>query len=812
MKEAPHNKGLQAVEEWFNRLDWEILDFQKQAWLSYLNGDSGIVNAPTGSGKTYSILLGILIKHLSSGNINEKNLKIIWVTPIRALAKEILISCQRALIALQMDWKVEIRTGDTDANTRKQQFSKPPQIMITTPESLHVILSTKGHLNLLSDVDTIVVDEWHELMGSKRGTQMELFINYMYHRVPHLQIWGISATIGNMEEAMSVLLFPIPTSKRKLIQSNIHKKITVQSIIPSKIDLLPWAGHLGLKLIDDVVKIIQASESTLIFTNTRAQCEIWYQKLIDFYPDFSGIIAMHHGSISREIRDWVEEALYVGRLKAVVCTSSLDLGVDFRPVDAVIQIGSPKGVARFLQRAGRSGHSPGAKSNIYFLPTHALELVESAGLRIALEDQSLEERIPYIRSFDVLTQFLMTLSVSDGFFPDTLYQEILNTFCFQSITDEEWRLILNSLVYGDQSLQAYDEYKRVEILPDGMYKVLDRKMIQRHKLSIGTIVSDVMMQIRFVKGGYIGSIEEIFISQLLPGDSFWFAGRALELVRVKEMVAQVKPSSDNKGRIPSYSGGRMPLSSQMSKVLKQKLFDYRNGIIQDDEMHALQPLLSLQQERSIIPAEGEFLIEYLESNEGYHILMYPFEGRNVHEGLGALLAKRISMKMPVSFSIAMNDLGFELLTDIPLKIDTLITKELFSTENLVSDIQSCVNSVEMSRRRFRDIAKISGLIFGGFPNKLKKERHLQSSSQLIFDVFQEYEPENLLLRQANEEVMTFQLEEERMYRCLKNIQNSTIRIIKPKTYTPFSFPIIVDRLREKLTSEKLEDRIKKMSV
>lgn len=812
MDKFTSSQGFLQVKNWYDALGWKIFDFQFDCWQAYNRGKSGIVNAPTGSGKTYSVLLGALIKAINDGDSQCSSLKLIWITPIRALAKEILISSRRAVEALGLDWRVEVRTGDTDTKTRMDQFKHPPQILITTPESLHVIMATKNHRPFFNHVTSVIVDEWHELIGSKRGVQAELFINYLIHRLPKLQLWGISATIGNMEEAMDVLLYGVAPENRIRIKANLDKNIKISSIIPEEMDRLPWAGHLGLRLIDEVVQIVVRSASTLIFTNTRAQCEMWYHKLLDVYPDFAGQIAMHHGSLSRELRDWVEEALYIGKLKVVVCTSSLDLGVDFRPVDTVIQIGSPKGVARFIQRAGRSGHKPGADSNIFFLPTHALELVEAAGLRIALKHQYIEDRMPYIRSFDVLTQYMMTLAVSDGFYPDTLYQEITQSYAYSSISRDEWQQILGSLVYGDQSLKAYDEYKRVEILSDGLYKITDRRIAQRHRISIGTIVSDVMMQIRLVKGGYLGSIEEYFISQLVPGDVFWFAGRALELVRVKDFIAQVQPSHEPKGRIPSYGGGRMPLSLQMTKVLKQKLYDYNEGIIVDDEIRALVPLLALQKERSRIPNPREFLVEYMESKEGYHLLMYPFEGRNVHEGLGALIAKRISMLTPVTFSIAMNDLGFELLTDQPIDVDTLITKEIFSTHNLVSDIQSCINSVEMARRRFRDIAKISGLIFAGFPNKMKKERHIQSSSQLIFDVFREYEPENLLYRQSAEEVMTFQLEEERLRHCLKNILNCTIRIEKPKKYTPFSFPIIVDRLREKLSSEKLEDQIRKMSL
>jgi ATP-dependent Lhr-like helicase len=810
--------GLHKVEKWFATQQWKPMVFQEETWKAYQSGHSGVINAPTGSGKTYAMLLAVFIKYINDHpetylQKNPGNLQLIWVTPIRALAKEILLSCEKAFLALNLPWTAEIRTGDSSTKSKQSQFKNPPEILITTPESLHVILATKGYSNLLSPVQCIVVDEWHELIGTKRGVQTELVISKLNHICKNLKIWGISATIGNMEEAIDVLLFSVPKEKRKIIKANIKKTITLNSIIPEEIERYPWAGHLGIRLADRVLKIIEESKTTLVFTNTRAQCEIWYQKLLDLNPDLSGQMAMHHGSISKEIREWVEDALYEGKIKAVICTSSLDLGVDFRPVETIIQIGSPKGVARFIQRAGRSGHQPGAASHIWFLPTHSLELIEAAGLRMAIANDDLEERIPYIRSFDVLIQYLMTLAVSEGFTSDAIYQEIKSTFCFSSTDRLEWQQILNFLVSGSQSLQAYDEYKKVQKSDDGWYYVNDKKNILRHKLSIGTIISDAMVSIKLLKGTHLGVVEEWFVAQLSPGDVFWFAGRALELVRIKEMIAQVRISQSKSGKIPSYMGGRMPLSSQMSEVLREKIYNYTEGKIEDVEIEALTPLFIEQQKRSVIPKRDEFLIEYFQSKEGFHLVMYPFEGRSVHEGMAALIAKRLSMVQPISFSIAMNDLGFELLSDQEIDVDLLINKSLFATNDLASDILSSINSVEMARRKFRDIAKISGLIFTGFPGKQKKDRHLQASSQLIFEVFKDYEPDNLLYRQTFDEVLTFQLEEIRMRKSLLKIISSHIIISKPAKATPFSFPIIVDRLsREKLTSEKLEDRIKKMTI
>ncbi len=649
-----NNKGFRKADQWFKSMAWVPLPFQYETWEAFNHGKSGMVNAPTGSGKTYSILVAAFIEYINSHPDNNKTsgkegLQLIWVTPIKALAKEILLSCDKAILGMNLPWKAEIRTGDTTVKDRKSQTKNPPQILITTPESLHVILATDGYSKILNTVKTIVVDEWHELIGSKRGVQTELVVSKLFSLNPKIKIWGISATIGNMSEAIEVLLNVVPTENRALIIADMTKTIALHSVIPDEIERYPWAGHLGLKLADKVLHILNGSKTSLIFTNTRAQCEIWYQKLLEMDPDLAGQIAMHHGSISKEIREWVEEALYEGKIKAVVCTSSLDLGVDFRPVETIIQIGSPKGVSRFIQRAGRSGHQPGASSHIWCVPTHARELVEAAGLRLAMAQNKIEDRVPYIRSFDVLIQYLMTLAVSEGFYPDQVFHEIKKTFCFASTTHEEWRQILNYLLMGVDSLKAYDEYKKVEITGDGKYIVQDKRKALKHKLSIGTIVSDAMINIKLMKGSRLGVIEEWFVSQLSPGDVFWFAGRALELVRIKDMTAQVRPSQSKTGKIPSYMGGRMPLSSQMSEVLKEKIYSFVEQKITDKEIEVLIPLFEMQMLRSTIPKRDEFLVEYFESKDGFHLLMYPFEGRNVHEGMAALIAKRLSMIQPISY-------------------------------------------------------------------------------------------------------------------------------------------------------------------
>jgi ATP-dependent Lhr-like helicase len=805
MSTKQKKSSVSLSSKWFKNQGWKVFPFQKEAWKAHADGLSGIVNAPTGSGKTYSLLLPIL----ESIEL-KKGLQAIWITPIRALSKEILQSGIRAAEGLNLDLKIAIRTGDTSTNEKTRLKRSPPHILITTPETLHLLLAQKKYHQYFKNLRTVVVDEWHELIGSKRGVQIELALSRFKAICSPFQVWGISATIGNMDESMQVLLGNWYHQNPVWIKGDHKKKYIVESVFPDELEELPWAGHLGIRLLDKIIPILLKSESTLIFLNTRSQAEIWYQKLLEHSPDFAGVIALHHGSMSRETRYWVEDALYNGNLKAVICTSSLDLGVDFRPVETIIQVGGPKGVSRFMQRAGRSGHQPGATSKIYFLPTHSLELIEAAALRGAIEQNLLESRTPYIRSFDVLLQYMVTLAVSDGFTQKALFEEIKTTFCYESISEDEWHWCLNFIVNGGDTLHSYDEFHKV-VVEEDVYKVISKRVALRHRLSIGTIVSDTMLSVKMMRGGRLGSIEEYFVSKLKPGDNFWFAGRNLELIRIKDMTVQVRKSNKTTGPTPSWMGSRMPLSSQMSEMIRQKLNDAVNETSTDPEVLCLTPLIKRQHRESLVPNTNQFLIEVFESKDGHHVLFYPFEGRFVHEGLAALLAYRISLLTPISFSIAMNDYGFELLSDLPIPIQDALDTNIFSSDHLMDDILASINAAEMARRRFRDIASIGGLVFQGYPNKMKKDRHLQASSQLFFDVFQQYDSSNLLLRQAFDEVMDFQLEEARLRQALNRINQQEIIVKYPERFTPFAFPIMVDRLsRESLSSEKLEDRIKRM--
>ena len=807
------SKGYQIVNDWLLQQQLKPFPFQEQTWQAILSGESGLVNAPTGCGKTYSVFLGALMQFINAHPTDwskQKNngLQLLWITPLRALAKDIGRAMEEVIDALGMQWKVAIRNGDTSTADRAKQKKQMPEILIITPESLQLLLTQKNYPTYFSSLKILAVDEWHELLGSKRGVQTELAISRLINCSEDLQVWGISATIGNLEEAKEVLLHPIKKNG-VIIQADINKPLEIHTIIPEEIDSYPWAGHLGIKLAHTLIPIIENSNTTLIFINTRGMSETWYQTLLTLAPSLAGAIALHHGSIEQELRLWVEEALHTQKLKAVVCTASLDLGVDFRPVDTVIQVGSPKGIARFLQRAGRSGHRPGEISKIYFLPTHSLELVEATALKTAVTERAIESKDPLILCFDVLLQYLCTLACGEGFDPKRIYTEVKSTFCFADMQEEEWQEILNQITTGGQALQVYDEFRKVEN-ENGIYKINSRKVAMRHRMHIGTIVSDAMLKVKFLSGGYVGVIEEYFISKLEPGDVFTLAGKNLELIMIKDMNVLVKKSTAKKSLIPSWMGGRMSLTANLGEVLRRtfsRALQPNAGI----ELDSLHHLFSIQKNLSHIPQPDELLIEQIETKDGYHLLVYPFEGRQVHEALSAILAFRISQLQPMSFSISMNDYGFELLSDTPIPVDDSNVYELLSDKNLLRDIQQSVNNTEMAKRKFRDIAVIGGLIFQGMPGEKTKARHLQSSASLLFKVFEEYDPGNLLLKQAYNEVLTQQMDEVRLRLALQRIAKSKIILTYPEKLTPLSFPIVVDGLnRNNLSSERLEDRVKKM--
>ncbi|MBN3518869.1 ligase-associated DNA damage response DEXH box helicase [Algoriphagus lutimaris] len=806
---------LQIAFDYFQTKGWKPFPFQIETWNDFLDGKSGLLNAPTGSGKTFALWFPAILEYIQQHpgtwkKPKNNGIQIIWVTPLRALSKDIQLAMQEVCDVIGLPWKIAVRNGDTDAKTRAALKRRPPECLITTPETLHVLISQKDHKKLFQTVNAIVVDEWHELVGNKRGVQVQLALEYIQSICPStFRRWAVSATIGNLKEAAGALLGN--QSPPHIVKANIGKEILVHPVFPEEIEKYPWSGHLGIRMLEKVIPIIEAGKTVLLFTNTRSQTEIWYQKILEARPDWAGWIAMHHGSLDMSVRSWVEESLHEGRLKLVVCTSSLDLGVDFRPVDRVIQVGSPKGVSRFIQRAGRAGHQPGLPSEIFFVPTNALELIECSALRDAIENNEMESQFPPELPYDVLIQFLVTLAVGEGLNPEEIFLVVKQTKSFENLTEAEMNWVMDFITKGGASLGSYEDFLKVSLDEDGLYRVKSKRIAMKHRLSMGTIVSEVMLKVKFKNGAYLGSVEEFFISKMKIGDRFFFAGRSLELLQVKGLTATVKVSEKKTKNVVSWMGARMSLSSKLSDKIREILEYYNQENYISEEIVRVLPILDLQNKLSIVPDRDTFLIESHQSKEGFHLFFYPFEGRMIHELMSALIAYRISISQPVTFSIAMNDYGFELLSDRPIQIEELLEEDLFTLDNFQEDIRHCVNESEMSRRKFREIASIAGLVFQGYPGKPTTFKHIQANSSLLFQVFESYDPDNLLLKQAHAEAINQQMDQEKMIKALNKINAQQIILKTPVQFTPFSFPIMVDRLsRTSISSESIEDRIVKI--
>lgn len=793
---ATSTPDLDPAASWFRSRSWTIADFQRESWNAYLNHESGVIHAPTGTGKTYAAWIGPLLEASREPQSSHEPLRVLWITPLRALASDLLGNLNDAVAGLGVRWRVEVRTGDTSSTARKRQRERPPQALITTPESLSLMLSYPESHNSLTSLRAVIVDEWHELMGSKRGVQLELCLGRLRALNPKLRVWGLSATLGNLDEAMHVLMGN--NREGRLIHGPAAKTAEVSSVLPTNIERFPWAGHLGTRLIKPVLELLDRANSTLLFTNTRSQAELWYRAIVESRLDWIDKIAIHHGSIAMQTRKRAEEALRQGQLRCVVCTSSLDLGVDFAPVDQVIQVGSPKGIARLLQRAGRSGHRPGGVSRIVCVPTHAFELVEFAAARNAQALRQIESRRPLRRSLDVLVQHAMTLATGPGF-DATLADEVRTTHAYGDLTDREWQWVIDFLTRGGDALQGYPQYRRVE-QHEGRYVVRDTLIARQHRMSIGTITSDAEIMLKFMNGSRIGTVEEALIARLKPGECFIFAGKSLEFVRMKDMVAYVRAATKRTGKVARWQGGRMPLSNELAAQVLTLLSAASAGEYADLEMQCVRPMLELQQRWSVLPAPQVMLVEQLRSREGLHVFLFPFAGRIVHEGIAALLAYRWARDQPATFAVTSNDYGIELLTGSKFEIDVDRLRRYLSPDGLAQDLLASLNVSEVARRQFRDIARIAGLVFQGFPGRRKLDRQLQASSGLMYDVLRRYDPTNLLLEQAEREVFELQLAETELARSLRAIEQQEIALVRVPHLTPLAFPLWADRLRSQIIS------------
>jgi ATP-dependent Lhr-like helicase len=813
-----------AVERWLAKRGWKAFAFQREVWRAMAEGHSGLLHANTGTGKTLAAWLGALqalkVEAPPPARARAKALvgpplSVLWLTPMRALAADTTRALRETMAELVPTWTIGLRSGDTPSGERAAQDKRLPTVLVTTPESLTLQLARADALDTLAHVQLVIVDEWHELLGNKRGVQVQLALARLRQRRPGLICWALSATLGNLEEALETLVGANPSagSPPVIVRGEVAKTIVIDTLLPERAERFSWGGHMGLRMLPQVVQAIEESGTTLVFTNTRSQAERWYQALIDARPDWAGVLALHHGSLAREVRDWVELGLKGGTLRAVVCTSSLDLGVDFLPVDRVLQIGSAKGIARLLQRAGRSGHAPGRPSRVTLVPTHSLELVEAAAARHAAQAGQVESRTSPHEPLDVLVQHLVTIALGGGFTPEALYAEVRTTTAYRDLNADHWRWCLDFVRQGGPSLAAYPDYQRVAPDDDGLWRVPDARLARRHRVNIGTIVSDASINVQYQTGGALGSVEESFVARMKPGDCFLFGGRLLELIRIHQMTAYVKKAPPGRGAVPRWNGGRMPLSNTLADAVLRELDAADRGVFDSPEMRAVQPLLDIQRRWSALPTPTSLVAETWKDREGWHLFLYPFAGRQVHLGLASLVAWRAARPEQATFSIAVNDYGFELLSAREIAWKQRLPELLAAPQDrndLLAEVLASLNATELSRRRFREIARIAGLIFQSHPGERQSNRQLQASASLFYDVFTKYDPGNRLLAQAESELLSQELDVAQLAAALRRMQGQQLVTIDLARPSPLAFPLMVERFREKLTNESLSDRIARM--
>ena len=809
---------MSKIKSFFYKNDWDPLPYQIESWEAYLNGKNGIIQVPTGCGKTYAALMGPLSKLEES--IENNSINILVITPLKALSRDIKHSINLAAKHFNEKIKVEIRNGDTTPYEKKKQILKPPNVLITTPESLSLLLSSKESNKIFSKLSSVVIDEWHELMGSKRGNQCELLLSWLRGNIKSLQVWAMSATIGNIEEAARAIV-GIKGNNPEIISTNIKKEIEILSVLPEAKTTFPWSGHLGIRSYSSLLKILDKNKSTLLFTNTRNQSEKWYQCINFCIPEMEGKLAIHHGSLDKDDRKNVEDGVKNGSIKWVVCTSSLDLGVDFQPVDQIVQIGSAKNLARLIQRAGRSAHRPGGKSKIIFMPTNSLELLEISAIRRIIKSGISEEiRLPEL-SYDVLLQHLVSLACGNGFDPKIEKDRIKDCWSYRNIKDQDWDWCIDFLEYGGKCLKAYPRYKKLVREKSKTknerfkYFVKDKSLIRLHKFNIGTITSDKFIHVKFSKGRSIGNLEENFASKLKPGDTFYFAGRMLQFLKIKDMTLYVKKSSKKSSLVPAWVGGQIAISDLLSDGLRSEL-DICNKLENEnffnEELDSLGPILNKQTKISNIPTKEELLIEIYKTKEFANLFVFTLDGKFVNEGIAFLWALRFAKKQESTFSITANDFGFSLTTSHNYDF-SIIKKEIkyfLENKNLEEDLENAINFSELTKRRFKNIAQISGLINQNNPNKAKTSSQLQVSSSLFYDVFNKYEEDHLLIKQAHQEVKKYHLEQIRISKSLERLSDLKILLNETKTPSPFAFPLLVERLKNTLSNESIEKRVEKL--
>ena len=766
---------------WFQGRGWQVHDHQLVVLRAVQDGRSALLIAPTGGGKTLAGFLPSLVELADADPKQDRTgIHTLYISPLKALTVDVARNLETPIAEMGLPIEAETRTGDTPQNRRQRQRRHPPHILLTTPESLALLLSYSEAPDYFASLRTVIIDELHAIADTKRGQLLALGLARLARLAPQCRFLGLSATVASPERVAEYLRYG--ARPLDIIRGRDGAQPVMNILIPEA--RVPWSGRMALHAVPALYEEIKKRKTTLVFVNTRAQAELVFQGLWRLNDD-NLAIGLHHGSLAVEQRRKIEAAMARGALRAVVATSSLDLGIDWGDIDLVIQVGAPKGASRLLQRIGRANHRLDEPSRALLVPANRFEVLEcKAAIEAALE-KDLDEYPPRPYCLDVLAQHILCLACAGSIHPDEVYLEVTTAAPYADLPRAEFDQVFAFVRDGGYALKAYDRWKRLRQMPDGGWRAANMTVVRQYRMNVGTIVEAPMLKVRLGRGGALGEVEEWFVQGLLPGDTFQFAGRLLRFEGIREMSVVCSLAKSGEPKVPVYGGGRLPLTTGLAERVRAILQDRRQ---QADLPEDVQEWLRLQRWRSVLPGPDGLLVESFPRGNKEFLVAYCFEGRIAHQTLGMLLTRRMER-------MKLKPLGF-VATDYVLAIWSLLAPtqeqvdQLFGEDMLGDDLEEWLDDSSMLRRSFRNVAVIAGLIERRHPGEEKTRRQVTFNADLIYDVLRKHEPDHILLRATRQDAAWNLADVQRLGDFLKRIQRK-IDLKRLDRVTPLAVPVLV---------------------
>lgn len=776
------------ITQWFTQRDWEPHPHQLAVLRAVEARRSALLVAPTGGGKTLAGFLPIIADLTLRP---RPGLKALYVSPLKALAVDIARNLESPIAEMGLPLSLETRTGDTPAGKRQRQRLNPPDILLTTPEQLALMLSYRDAGRFFGELDFLVIDELHVFPNTKRGDLLALDIARLRRLRPDLVSIGLSATVADPAGLMPWLG---PSTRTSLIQGRPGAAPAL-TILASN-ERVPWAGHLALHALGEIYEAIGQSRLALVFVNTRMQAELIFQELWKINRDDLPI-ALHHGSLDASQRRKVEAAMVKGLLRAVVATSTLDLGIDWGDVDLVIQVGAPKGISRTVQRIGRANHRLDEQSRALLVPANRFELLECLAAREAVAQGMLDEPRARPGALDVLAQHVLASAVAEPFDADGLYDEVRTAPPYTDLTRADFDAVLGFVADGGYALKAYERYRRLRRQADGRWSIAHPKIAQQYRLNAGTIVAEPMLKVVLGRGRVLGEVEEYFVEQLVAGDTFVFAGEVLRFEGLREMTVIVSRAPGSDPKVPSWYGGKFPLTSLLAARVRELLADRRAQARMPTQ---IRDWLRLQEWRSILPEPDQLLVESFPRGRRHYLVAYPFEGRLAHQTLGMLLTRRMERAHLRPLGFVAGEYALAIWSLRPVKD----VGSLFAEDMLGDDLDAWMGESNLLKRAFRNVALIAGLIDKRHPGQEKSGRQVTFSSDLIYDVLRQHQPDHVLLRATWAEAAASLLDVGRVGQLLARAKRALVHRVLDRV-SPLAVPVLLEIGRESVAGEAVDD-------